>query len=171
MARRPDAPTARPAPPLAIGPERPARPPDMTTATKVRLRFGKRGDLRLVSHHDLMRCLERMLRRAAGADGHDPGLQPAAQDDLRAGPGPGDRGTPRGRGPRADRAVVAVRSAGTAGGVRARRLRVGRRAAAAARRRRAPAPVGRLRAAGAGGPPRGGPRRPLGSSCRPRAGP
>lgn len=36
----------------------------MTTATKVRLRFAKRGDLRLVSHHDLMRCLERMVRRA-----------------------------------------------------------------------------------------------------------
>jgi radical SAM-linked protein len=36
----------------------------MTTATKVRLRFAKRGDLRLVSHHDLLRCLERMLRRA-----------------------------------------------------------------------------------------------------------
>lgn len=36
----------------------------MTTTTKVRLRFGKRGDLRLVSHHDIMRCLERMLRRA-----------------------------------------------------------------------------------------------------------
>lgn len=34
------------------------------TTTKVRLRFGKRGDLRLISHHDLMRCLERMLRRA-----------------------------------------------------------------------------------------------------------
>ena len=31
---------------------------------KVRLRFAKRGDLRLVSHHDLMRCLERMARRA-----------------------------------------------------------------------------------------------------------
>lgn len=37
----------------------------MTTATKVRLRFAKRGDLRLVSHHDLLRSLERMLRRAA----------------------------------------------------------------------------------------------------------
>jgi radical SAM-linked protein len=36
----------------------------MMTATKVRLRFAKQGDLRLVSHHDLMRCLERMLRRA-----------------------------------------------------------------------------------------------------------
>ena len=36
----------------------------MTQAIKVRLRFAKRGDLRLVSHHDLLRCLERMLRRA-----------------------------------------------------------------------------------------------------------
>jgi radical SAM-linked protein len=34
-------------------------------ATKVRLRFAKRGDLRLISHHDLLRCLERALRRAA----------------------------------------------------------------------------------------------------------
>lgn len=33
-------------------------------APKVRLRFAKRGDFRLVSHHDLMRCLERMARRA-----------------------------------------------------------------------------------------------------------
>jgi radical SAM-linked protein len=31
---------------------------------KVRLRFRKGGDLRLVSHHDLMHCFERMLRRA-----------------------------------------------------------------------------------------------------------
>ncbi|HXG09760.1 MAG TPA: TIGR03936 family radical SAM-associated protein [Gemmataceae bacterium] len=31
---------------------------------KVRIRFRKNGDLRLVSHHDLMRCFERMLRRA-----------------------------------------------------------------------------------------------------------
>ena len=36
----------------------------MTKVTKVRLRFAKCGDLRLVSHHDIMRCLERMLRRA-----------------------------------------------------------------------------------------------------------
>jgi len=36
----------------------------MTKAIKVRLRFTKCGDLRLVSHHDIMRCLERMLRRA-----------------------------------------------------------------------------------------------------------
>jgi radical SAM-linked protein len=32
---------------------------------KIRIRFRKGGDLRLVSHHDLMRCFERMLRRAA----------------------------------------------------------------------------------------------------------
>lgn len=31
---------------------------------KVRIRFCKGGDLRFVSHHDLMRCFERMLRRA-----------------------------------------------------------------------------------------------------------
>src|SRR5262249_1441108 len=31
---------------------------------KVRIRFRKFGDLRLVSHHDLMRCFERMLRRS-----------------------------------------------------------------------------------------------------------
>ena len=31
---------------------------------KLRFRFAKTGTLRLLSHHDLMRCLERMLRRA-----------------------------------------------------------------------------------------------------------
>jgi radical SAM-linked protein len=36
----------------------------MPQDTKVRLRFAKRGHLRLVSHRDLLRCLERMLRRA-----------------------------------------------------------------------------------------------------------
>ena len=37
---------------------------NLTEAFKVRLRFAKCGELRLVSHHDLMRCVERMLRRA-----------------------------------------------------------------------------------------------------------
>jgi radical SAM-linked protein len=41
-----------------------AYPQDMTTASKYRLRFAKSGDLRLTSHHDMMRCLERMFRRA-----------------------------------------------------------------------------------------------------------
>lgn len=36
----------------------------MTTATKIRLRFAKRDAMRLVSHNDLMRCLERLARRA-----------------------------------------------------------------------------------------------------------
>ena len=31
---------------------------------KYRVRFQKAGDLRLVSHHDLMHCVERMFRRA-----------------------------------------------------------------------------------------------------------
>jgi radical SAM-linked protein len=43
---------------------------------KLRIRFRKTGDLRLISHHDLMRCLERMLRRAAlpfhSTDGFNP---------------------------------------------------------------------------------------------------
>ncbi len=35
-----------------------------TDFSKVRVRFRKDGDLRLVSHHDLMGCFERMFRRA-----------------------------------------------------------------------------------------------------------
>ncbi|MBA4064006.1 MAG: hypothetical protein C0501_09900 [Isosphaera sp.] len=34
------------------------------TGDKLRLRFAKTGTLRLLSHHDLMRCAERLLRRA-----------------------------------------------------------------------------------------------------------
>jgi radical SAM-linked protein len=49
-------PAAKPSPPV-----RTADP----VRDKVRLRFRKGGDLRLVSHHDLMQCFERMLRRAA----------------------------------------------------------------------------------------------------------
>jgi radical SAM-linked protein len=39
--------------------------PDSMLGDKFRFRFAKTGTLRLLSHHDLMRCLERMLRRAA----------------------------------------------------------------------------------------------------------
>ena len=46
------------------------------SACKVRLRFAKRGDLRLVSHHDLMRCLERMVRRARLPMAHSQGFNP-----------------------------------------------------------------------------------------------
>jgi len=31
---------------------------------RVRIRFGKQGDLRLIGHRDLVRCLERLFRRA-----------------------------------------------------------------------------------------------------------
>lgn len=39
--------------------------PDPMLGDKFRFRFSKSGALRLVSHHDLMRCSERMLRRAS----------------------------------------------------------------------------------------------------------
>jgi len=42
-----------------------ASPPVAEHRSKIRLRFRKDGDLRLVSHHDLMRALERAMRRAA----------------------------------------------------------------------------------------------------------
>lgn len=48
----------------------------MTTTTRVRLRFAKRDDLRLVSHHDLLRCLERLLRRADIPVAHSQGFNP-----------------------------------------------------------------------------------------------
>lgn len=48
----------------------------MSTALKVRLRFAKRGDLRFVSHHDLMRCLERLLRRAVLPMAYSQGFNP-----------------------------------------------------------------------------------------------
>lgn len=48
----------------------------MSIASKVRLRFAKRGDLRFVSHHDLMRCLERLLRRAALPMAQSQGFNP-----------------------------------------------------------------------------------------------
>src|SRR5262249_5309140 len=45
-------------PPAPPGPAAPVR-------EKVRVRFRKGGDLRLLSHHDLMRPFERLLRRAS----------------------------------------------------------------------------------------------------------
>jgi radical SAM-linked protein len=42
----------------------------------IRVRFSKRGDIRFISHHDLMRLFERALRRAglpvAMSEGHNP---------------------------------------------------------------------------------------------------
>lgn len=60
---RQPAPTAT-TPSLCVEPAQapPQRPP--TPQDKVRLRFKKLGALRLLSHHDLMRTFERLLRRA-----------------------------------------------------------------------------------------------------------
>jgi len=44
--------------------ERAGKPEPKRAADKVRLRFCKSGTLRLLSHHDLMRTFERLLRRS-----------------------------------------------------------------------------------------------------------
>jgi radical SAM-linked protein len=44
--------------------------------SRLRIRFAKQGDLRLVSHHDLMRCLERVLRRASLPMAYSQGFNP-----------------------------------------------------------------------------------------------
>jgi radical SAM-linked protein len=53
---------------MALDPAQQPAPPATPTAAavreKVRVRFRKGGDLRLVSHRDLMKCFERMFRRA-----------------------------------------------------------------------------------------------------------
>ncbi len=43
---------------------------------RVRIRFSKQGDLRLIGHRDLMRCLERVFRRAQLALGFSQGFHP-----------------------------------------------------------------------------------------------
>ena len=43
---------------------------------RVRIRFCKQGDLRLIGHRDLMRCLERLFRRAGLPLGMSQGFHP-----------------------------------------------------------------------------------------------
>jgi radical SAM-linked protein len=43
---------------------------------RVRIRFSKQGDLRLIGHRDLMRCLERLVRRAGLALSFSQGFHP-----------------------------------------------------------------------------------------------
>src|SRR2546430_14419006 len=50
--------------------------PRGSAPVKFRIRFRKAGDLRLVSHHSLMHCFERMLRRAALPMIHTQGFHP-----------------------------------------------------------------------------------------------
>jgi radical SAM-linked protein len=45
-------------------PEPAPAPAGPSPRAKYRIRFAKTGDLRLVSHHDLLHCVERMFRRA-----------------------------------------------------------------------------------------------------------
>src|SRR4051794_11432333 len=47
-----------------MAPDSPPAPTPPRPFDKVRVRFRKGGPLRLLSHHDLMRAFERMLRRA-----------------------------------------------------------------------------------------------------------
>jgi hypothetical protein len=53
---------------MASAPQQPASPSPppgpASVRDKVRIRFRKGNDLRLLSHHDLMKCFERLLRRA-----------------------------------------------------------------------------------------------------------
>ncbi len=51
--------------PAQAAPPTPSAPAAVPARAKVRVRFRKSGDLRLLSHHDLMRTFERLLRRAA----------------------------------------------------------------------------------------------------------
>ena len=43
---------------------------------RVRIRFCKQGDLRWIGHRDLMRCMERLFRRAALPLGMSQGFHP-----------------------------------------------------------------------------------------------
>ncbi len=49
------------------------------TKQRVRVRFGKRGDLRMISHRDLVRLWERLLRRAELPLGMSQGFHPKAR--------------------------------------------------------------------------------------------
>jgi radical SAM-linked protein len=53
-----------PEPPQQVSPPAPPAGAPEAVRDKVRIRFRKDGDLRLVSHRDLMKCFERMFRRA-----------------------------------------------------------------------------------------------------------
>jgi radical SAM-linked protein len=66
MASDPPQPAVSDCPPAGASPVR----------DKVRIRFRKGDDLRLLSHHDLMRAFQRMLRRAALPVRHSKGFNP-----------------------------------------------------------------------------------------------
>ena len=82
---------------------------------RVRIRFSKQGDLRLIGHRDLMRCLERVFRRAGLALELQPGVPSETADDVPPGLGGGHRGSRRSDGSRAGRKLHRRRVAATFG--------------------------------------------------------
>ena len=65
---------------------------------RVRIRFCKQGDLRLMGHRDLARLLERLFRRAGSGPGHERRVSSQAADELSLRPGRGNRRTRRSDG-------------------------------------------------------------------------
>ena len=64
---------------------------------RVRIRFRKQGDLRLIGHRDLVRCLERLFRRAGLPLGMSEGFHPKPRMSFPR-PWPWDRRTRRSDG-------------------------------------------------------------------------
>lgn len=74
---------AEPTPAAALAPGIAPAPP------RYRLRFRKAGDLRSVSHHDLMHVFERLFRRCRRSDSLFTRIQSSSQAFVRPIPGPG----------------------------------------------------------------------------------
>ena len=70
---------------------------------RVRIRFSKQGDLRLIGHRDLMRCLERLFRRAGLALGMSQGFHPKPRMTFPLALAVGIEGRRRSDGTRTDR--------------------------------------------------------------------
>jgi radical SAM-linked protein len=66
--------SSQPEPLAAVAPVVAPTPP--RARDKARIRFSKGGDLRLVSHRDLLKCFERVLRRAELPIHHSQGFHP-----------------------------------------------------------------------------------------------
>ena len=83
---------------------------DAMARHRVRIRFRKQDDLRLISHRDLVRTWERLFRRAELPLAHERRLSSQAADELSVGPGRGHRRPRRSAGSRSGRAERAATS-------------------------------------------------------------
>ena len=63
-------------PPTTADSEASARPVPKPVRTRVRVRFAKRGDLRLISHRDMVRAFERLFRRVGVSLAMSQGFHP-----------------------------------------------------------------------------------------------